>query len=366
MSGNHDKSEIKINRTSRIMLFVLMVTIGLLSGCAITMPPSSGLQYQKGGLVALGVAKTWLGRNVPVRFEYFGKASYTDAPLPDFTVKLEVEGELIPISRLNKNILREHNAEEVEDRLGKLEPSAYQRLINVSLYQINGYFFKFEGEQLTGFWLCEDILHACIGSGGHPVIGRADGSAYYPHPLSPEQFIDIFGKPDMTCHKGVGGDSPKHMPCGARVKPRGDTFEETDIDAATFKNRLSGKRGFWADISYDRMLKFIRIDKKPLKRHFFSKPEDVEYAIPEGIREVVVEYYGLHGKYDEYYLLVLNDYFMFDVDAIKGHAYYPNTQVDGDVITMWIEDSDGNVVSDKQKKVAASCRIKRINYGKKC
>lgn len=364
MPGNHDKSEIKINRTSRIMLFV--VTVSLLAGCVISMPPSSGVQYQKGGLVALGVEKTWLGKNMTVRFDSFGQAHYTDAPLPDFTVKLDMEGELIPISRLNKNILREHNAEEVEDRAGKFEPPAYQRFINVSLYQINGYFFKFEGEQLTGFWVCKDIFDASIGCGGHPVIGRADGSAYYPYPLSPEQFVDIFGKPDMTCHKGVHADSPKYMPCGVRVKPWGYTFEETDIDAATFKNRLSGKRGFWSDISYDRMLKFIRIDKKPLNRHFFTKLEDVEYAIPEGRREVVVEYYGLHGKDDEYYIHVLNDYFMFDVDAIKGHAYYPNTQVDGGVITMWIEDSDGNIVSDKQKKVAASCRIKRINYGEKC
>ena len=105
MPGNHDKSEIKINRTSRIMLFV--VTVSLLAGCVISMPPSSGVQYQKGGLVALGVEKTWLGKNMTVRFDSFGQAHYTDAPLPDFTVKLDMEGELIPISRLNKNILRD-------------------------------------------------------------------------------------------------------------------------------------------------------------------------------------------------------------------------------------------------------------------
>jgi len=165
----------------RIWLVVFFA--GTLSACA------NVSRFEKDALVAHGEELN--GANGPLYYSIFVDGSRAvDARILNVYLKLRPDAAPLMLSEMRPDIVAKYLPMFIPPPNW---PEQWKKKANEEdAYSGGGFHIKFKNGSLLSVGICSH----CAGGREHPVVGTPDGHSFYSLPLTEQQLIEVFGKPD--------------------------------------------------------------------------------------------------------------------------------------------------------------------------
>ncbi|MDG6774002.1 hypothetical protein QCB45_06635 [Thiomicrorhabdus sp. ZW0627] len=173
----------------KISIIILITTLFLMSGCA------NVSRYQKSDIVAFGENLNQSKQPLYYLIRLNAKDG-SEIHSPDFLIKFTDEAPPVPFKNLTPELVAKYLPPFVPPP--QWPQYIREKALRDQGFQGNGFYVAFRQNQFLAFSACS----LCGGKDYSPVVGKSDGSAFYPLPLTLEQLTDVFGKPDRLYKVG--------------------------------------------------------------------------------------------------------------------------------------------------------------------